>query len=269
MKTIVELITPARAEELLRMNTANRPANMVVVAAYADMMTRGLWRTNGTTITIGNGVLVDGQHRLLAVIRSGVSITQNVSSEVDPDAYATVDRGYGRSPGQVLATMGIANANTTAKVCRVLMDFEAGLFSVTSLSGNAKRIGGSLEEVVAYYKRHEQEVSEGVTEGYAFHAQAKFLPASDWCIISVILRRTGHPALANEFLSQLATGSGLGDKDVLLMVRALFYNAAASTMRLPIMHKYNYVFRAWNRVRQGRREGMVKIVKESDFPTPL
>ena len=92
----VELITPEIAEQIMQHNKHNprKKINQHVVAAYAEDMKRGNFFLNGESIVIdANGDLKDGQHRLLAIIKAGVSIYMMVVRGVDP-SITTWD--YGR-----------------------------------------------------------------------------------------------------------------------------------------------------------------------------
>ena len=70
-------ISPQVAEEILKMNTHNRKMNINTAKAYAHDMQNGNWEFgNPEPITIrrSDGVLLNGQHRLQAVILSGKTI---------------------------------------------------------------------------------------------------------------------------------------------------------------------------------------------------
>jgi len=68
-------ITPSYAHKLLTKNKENRRINKTRVKQYATSMARGEWVDNGQTIVISdNGLLIDGQHRLSAVVESGQTI---------------------------------------------------------------------------------------------------------------------------------------------------------------------------------------------------
>ena len=97
------LMTPERAEAILKMNTRNRKISQNLVAAYATDMAKGNWNENtASTIAIGSdGILCDGQHRLLAVIKSGKTIRMNVVTGVDPKGI--YDQNRARSTSDQLA----------------------------------------------------------------------------------------------------------------------------------------------------------------------
>lgn len=89
----LEVITPEYARMLLERNQSNRKVIRARVLEYADMMIRGEWvdRHPGTIAVGTSGYLIDGQHRLLAVIESGVTITAFVAWNIPDKAYLTID----------------------------------------------------------------------------------------------------------------------------------------------------------------------------------
>lgn len=73
-------ITPELAESWLAQNTFNRPVSMRVVRRYAADMASGSWHLNHQGVAFDSaGVLVDGQHRLHAIIRSGCTVSMMVT----------------------------------------------------------------------------------------------------------------------------------------------------------------------------------------------
>lgn len=97
-------ITPEIAALLLKGNANNRPLLKGYVDAYAEDMKSGEWCLNGESIKLleleesGKHILLDGQHRLAAVVKSGVTIKSLVVvfSKSD-EAVKYVDNGRKRS----------------------------------------------------------------------------------------------------------------------------------------------------------------------------
>ena len=95
------LITPEMAKALLATQIRNRCINMKRVALYAKELSEGRWRVSNDAICIGeDGRLSNGQHRLTAIIRSGVPALMAVMYGVPKDAI--IDRGQARSVSQSL-----------------------------------------------------------------------------------------------------------------------------------------------------------------------
>ena len=95
----IEAITPELAQRYLALNSKQqRKLRKHKVAEYADDMRNGRWGLNGATIVIDEfGNLIDGQHRLSAVVESGTTQQFVVVRNVSEDSYETIDQGMKRT----------------------------------------------------------------------------------------------------------------------------------------------------------------------------
>ncbi len=99
------MISPQLAAEWLQKNISNRPLRRQVVSDYARQMKSNSWVTTHQGIcrdSLGN--LIDGQHRLQAVVEADVSITMSVTT-LDREGTALglpVDVGLKRTYSDVL-----------------------------------------------------------------------------------------------------------------------------------------------------------------------
>ena len=112
-------VTPEIAEELLARNPDNRRVRARgpnrSVQAYAEAMLRGEWVVNGKFIIVSSdGLLIDGQNRLYAVLRSGRTVPMQFTFGVERETRHTVDQGAGRRPGDVLMMAGEKNTTHLA-----------------------------------------------------------------------------------------------------------------------------------------------------------
>lgn len=65
-------VTPEMAAKLLEHNKWNRPLNDLHVHRIKNQILKGKWQFNGDTIKVSaDGDVLDGQHRLWAVISQG------------------------------------------------------------------------------------------------------------------------------------------------------------------------------------------------------
>lgn len=100
-------ITPEMAEEMLKKNIGNRKINQANVNRIAADMATGNYRLNGETIKISpNGEILDGQHRLLAAVKSGMTFRTYIVYNVERESIGTIDMGKGRSVADSLNVMG-------------------------------------------------------------------------------------------------------------------------------------------------------------------
>ena len=65
----IETITPAKAAEYLKFNRSNRRVIYRRVDFYVKQMEKNQWKLTGDSIKFNGQNLIDGQHRLEAVIR--------------------------------------------------------------------------------------------------------------------------------------------------------------------------------------------------------
>lgn len=108
-------MTPELAMEILEHNNHNRTIRQSRVERYARQMQKGLWRDNGETIIIANdGTLLDGQHRLWAVVMSDVSVEMSIVEGVDPETFSSIDTGAGRDGGDVVHIAGFKYSKEVA-----------------------------------------------------------------------------------------------------------------------------------------------------------
>lgn len=125
MKIVIETVGPERAAELLKTNTSNyRNLNAGRVNAYASDMKNGKWEFNGEAVKISkSGVLKDGQHRLAAIVKSGVSVQMLIIYGVDDDV-SIYDVAQARSSRQIALASGLPSQcaqTATISAARMLL----------------------------------------------------------------------------------------------------------------------------------------------------
>jgi hypothetical protein len=105
----IETVTPEMAEDYLTHNTRNRK----IVAAHVDAIARdicaGNWMMNAQPICFArDGRLLNGQHRLSAVLQAGEAIEVPVMRGLPEEAYATYDIHAKKGPqlGAALDSFG-------------------------------------------------------------------------------------------------------------------------------------------------------------------
>ena len=97
-------VTPDIARALIEnANTGNRPVKPKVVKKYAKSMSDGDWKFSPETISISkNGRLLNGQHRMMAVIESGITCRFLFATGFDDEVFSVLDRGAVRTRADAL-----------------------------------------------------------------------------------------------------------------------------------------------------------------------
>jgi hypothetical protein len=101
-------ITPEMAAKWLESNAEfNRKLRQTVVDRYARDMLNGAWNLTHQGVAFDTkGRLIDGQHRLAAIAKAGVSVRMTVVRDTPAGAFDHVDIGFGRTTADVLSAQG-------------------------------------------------------------------------------------------------------------------------------------------------------------------
>lgn len=122
-------ITPEMAVRLLDANKLNRPLGQGHAERIASQITEGKWRFNGDTIKISTtGDVLDGQHRLWAIIESKTAVDSIIVYGIERDAFSTIDTiRKPRSLGDTVALNGNARyRNVIGTALAWLLRWERG-----------------------------------------------------------------------------------------------------------------------------------------------
>ena len=156
MKTEIELISPERAKDLLASNTQNRPISKMRVNYYAQLIKEGKWKITHQGIGISNeGIIIDGQHRLLAIVEANKPVWVNVTTGLDSETFKYVDVGYTRTTSNVFATEGITHYTRHSSGIGKYFTFKSRNSSLTY--NNNSRVESCLthDDYLRFYRKNE------------------------------------------------------------------------------------------------------------------
>jgi hypothetical protein len=115
-------VTPALAKEWLATNISNnRSVVQSKVKKWAKSMALGEWGLAESIKFDKNGKLFDGQHRLLAVIDSGLTVDFVVSYGYDPEAAQLVDLGMSRRLEHIAQLQGKKLTSSYTAIMRAML----------------------------------------------------------------------------------------------------------------------------------------------------
>lgn len=149
MEARIEVITPLMAELYLTRNTNNyRKYDPKTAIVYAEDMKNGRWEMNGEGIKFSeDGKLLDGQHRLHAIIKAGVPVEMVVITGI-PNDVTICDIGKVRSTRQILKANGFSTSVADTSVI--------GAASLL-VQGRFKSYGISKASVMDYLTAHKED----------------------------------------------------------------------------------------------------------------
>lgn len=118
----LEMVTPDVARDWLAQNIHNRNVRRAVVATYARDMRQGRWQYTAEPIKFAaDGVLLDGQHRLHAIVQSGASIPMLVVRGLRLAAQSAMDTGARRTASDALGLSGEKATGVLAAAAKLII----------------------------------------------------------------------------------------------------------------------------------------------------
>jgi hypothetical protein len=251
----VVTITPNIAAQWLKANRLNRPVRRSVWENYSRQITEDKWRVNGQAIIIAeNEDILDGQHRLLAIIDAGKEIKSLVVYGISAEAFATIDTGAVRTPADALylhfherPVVAVKAAATAAQWCSRL---ERGTVLAHRRMSNA--------DIIDYVNDH-QSLFQWVETLSGFPKDSRPLSLGIGCALYELFARK-NLGLADQFMAAVYTGENLNRKDVEFVLRQALLKDAQRTTRLPVAAKVRMAVKAWNWRRRGMPEAAPNVV---------
>jgi hypothetical protein len=121
-------VTPRVAADMLERNLRNRAIIKARKAYLVKQMKVGTFKFNGDTICFDkDGYCIDGQHRLQAIIDSGIPQTMIIVTGLDPKARHTIDIGALRSLSHAMKIEGIEYHSVFSAAATFIRCFLAGV----------------------------------------------------------------------------------------------------------------------------------------------
>lgn len=133
----METITVAQAKQMIAGHKNYRKIVEKRVVEYANLMNSGNWLVS--TISVDeDGLLLDGQHRLSALIKFGKPIDFFVMRGVPKLNIVAIDNGMSRSAGAIIsAELGVKNGQSLAAIAKILLLDEVSHYHYSIPVGNA------------------------------------------------------------------------------------------------------------------------------------
>lgn len=242
METRLETITPEKALSLLKNNTKNRSLNKDLVLFYADQMLKNQWKITGQGISISdNNILIDGQHRLAAIVKSNIAQIMNVTyGLLYEDVYSVYDTGKSRNAKDVLYVNNVKHASHISSSVRLKKSLDIG-----------ERLNGQLKfsntEISNEYFDNKGIYDMYVKKALLYKNKLQILSVSNICGVCAHLeiKKSNDTNKILGFFNELY---GLSDEtnDVVSILRSILINNLAQRDRMIIDNKLKYISKAWN-----------------------
>lgn len=239
-------VTPDLAAEILEKNTMNRNISQIMVKRYAMAMQSGEWEQNGQTITIAeDGTVLDGQHRLWAVIEAGMTITFLIVYNVRKEAIATIDSGVTRTFRHVLQIKGSKHASTASSLVKLAWIYDN--FD-SELADSSAKIAVRNPVLEAYYDENKSLIEQAAT--IADTGCHHFTKSHMGFCIYLFLRK--NPGQAEKYAGMLKTGQNLYTGHPLMTLRTKLIDNLMSKHKLTVRETAAFYIKAWNAFLKGK-----------------
>lgn len=243
----VEYVTPDKAREILLGNTNNRNLRPRHVEAMARDLSKGEFIFNGEPVRIDKkGVLLDGQNRLHAIIKSKCGAPLLIIEGLPQESQEVTDVGARRSQADVLKLRGEKHCAVLASTLRAIVALDR-----YGLGGAAHAREVTNPEVLVALEENPY-VRECIATCYSRYAAAMTLTTPTITCFLYFLFSSKDRELADDFFEGLSFGAGLGLKDPRLTLRTKMqvFNAGKSRPRANVV--VFMVLRAWSAFRNGQ-----------------
>lgn len=249
----IESITPEIARDMIEktngilesMHIENRKTSASLIRRYAGAYRRGEWEIADPIMVSDLGAVIEGQHRLLAVIDSGLTISFVVIKGYSHNSTLTVlGSGKTRTTADVFSMARKSNSDIRAAVCQWLYRADKGDRMGPPRVPPTPRL---LTEVGAA-NEHEIDLSlEAVPESIKNVISRSLMV---FCHMQFAARDRD---LANRFMTALALGENLISSDPVYRLREYLIKTKTSrdlnlrpTIAIALTRK------TWNQIRMNR-----------------
>lgn len=295
-------VTPQMAEAWLKNNTKNRPIKPSNIKFLETEIASGRFIGTGLPIIFVGKTLVDGQHRLMAIVRADKAVDMMVVHHPDNEhtrqIFHVIDTGVNRSFADLLALKGEPNATTLSAILRALERYHIAKelagpneqtipysylsrqFTMSLLARESVRSSGVVvgsenpqkltrKQELTWLEKYPDARASAVFAGRCKNIQ--FLTGSALGALHYILTEVDAQA-AEEFLIALVEGGSPRDSALHLIRESLIRlrsDSAAGTKALAFSHVALLVFSAWNATRTGRTLKKRDIEAGKPIPLPI
>ncbi len=255
-------ITPEIAAEMLKCNTHNRLPRKTTILHYARQMIADDWMMTAEAIHVTNdGLLLNGQHRLLAIIKANTTVPILVIWGLSREAQDLLDHGDKRRISDTLTMNEFAtDAKTTAAAI--------GHIRRMAIQGRVERGNWKLTDAEA--KRFMRSDADGLYASMVYArdvARETKYPRSLACALHYMLACIDRTD-ANQFFGHFATGDLLVTGDPVRTLRewTIRHPPGGRNERPKDTHFCRVTLKAWNAYRRNKSLKSMSISATEIYP---
>ena len=266
MTSRIVLITPRIALQWLKRNDVNRTFSRANARVLTSEMSRGFWKANGESIVFDtDGVLIDGQHRLQAVLSAGHEYLAPVITGVLAEARPTVDTGMKRSTANNFQMAGESNAGTLAATIILWKGYQARIVKEMTHPELRLSVSGAMD-----YLKEWPGLREAATAARKLRPAATgrmLVPTSEVAMVWFAIVSSGaSKSRANEFMGSVLSGFDLSPGNPILALRRRLSDHMRTGHRMHKRERLALLLKTWQLWSTGQTRKVIRWEFDQDFP---
>ena len=258
----IEDITPKQAEKLLEKLYHNqRHLREGWINRLMGEIKAGAFKLSCDAIVVVDGTLLNGQHRLQAVARSGIACPFLVMRSEDPNIYKIIDSGVKRSISDVITG---ENKNTIAAAAVWIMQYDQKTLTPQSRKGGT---GWQREiirsKVIAFIDKH-REALQACVNACAVQKDRKLITPTVGAAIMFLGDREGGGASGHNFMTDMYEGEKAG---IISLARKTITANALSRKKWAPVYTFGLLIKAFKHWEAGTRPEELRLKLGETFPS--
>jgi len=262
-------VTPQMALKWLQDDPRpNRIVRQVDVNKFAREMITGRWRFNGEPIRFNTlGRLIDGQHRLWAIVESEVSLPMSVVRNLQDDTIFVTDIGRGRNLAQFLSLMEQKDTGVLAAA----VTCHHRWLSTATYNALAPNLTPTIQDLLTVYQDHGDVLKASLKAVRAVRAK-RLGSAGLWGSIMVPLNALSEEDAA-DFFKRYVTLASMEQDHPVMRLRARLEAARTPRGGMSMFDLAPLIIKAWNHYRKGEKVAQLRYrgggAQPETYPVPI
>lgn len=259
----VVTITPEMAAKWLKRNSGNRALRQSHVARLAKALEAGEWKLTGDPIRFSDtGKLIDGQHRLHAIVLANMPLRSMVIQGLPDDIFDVIDGGVPRTRADAVQTrfqLPVQKSQLLSSTATFALQYVKGAYSF--------RGSPSRREVLEFLDAN-PDLAHAVEYVYD-HVQREAPVAKSIIAAFFFFASRLDVEHAERFIARFAVGAVDGPNDNLLYLRTVCQNMRAARRPISKSEIFGRLIIVWNSERRGKpikHATNIRMRAGEDFP---
>jgi hypothetical protein len=262
MRLEVRQISPSEAARLLQANNNNRNLVSGNISFFEEQLRRGEFQLTHQGIAIGSsGKLLDGQHRLTAIVNTGIPATMLVASDMPDETFLVLDTGRTRTASDALSIIGVANTVHLASAIRLYICYQLSPELVWRTAQKSQV--GTNTATIAEYNKDRENWQCAARIAASFRLKNIVVPSPMACLAYLAMVHANYSKeFIEDFASTLRDGAGLKPHDPILVYRTKMISGIGDKRCSAQARLADYI-KLFNARATGQR---LKVFKVQSFP---